>query len=79
MHVIVLQLEPSQRNLGLNILPIESEARQCLCEHALKELALPRESHSGEIALSDSRRLRATLAAMPIRFAQAVATVAKHR
>jgi hypothetical protein len=32
---------------------------------ALKGLALPRASHSGEIALSDSRRLRSTLVAAP--------------
>ena len=49
------------------------------CVRALEGLALLRASHYGEIALSGSRRLRATLAAMPIRFAQAVATVAKHR
>jgi hypothetical protein len=37
--------------------------------HALKELALPRASHSGEIALAGSRLLRATLAAAPVLFA----------
>ncbi len=33
---------------------------------ALKELALPRASHSGEIAPSGSRRLRSTLAVAPV-------------
>ncbi len=36
---------------------------------AFKGLALPRASHSCEIALSGSRRLRATLAAVPFLFA----------
>ncbi len=31
--------------------------------HAPKGLAMPRASHSGEIALADSRRLRSMLAA----------------
>ena len=46
---------------------------------ALKGLALPRVSHSGEIALAGSHRLRATLAAAPVLFAHAVATVAKDK
>ena len=33
---------------------------------ALKGLALPRASHSGEIALSGSHRLRSTLVAVPV-------------
>ncbi len=37
-----------------------------LLQHALKGLALPRASHSGEIALSGSRRLCSTLAAAPV-------------
>ncbi len=41
------------------------------CAHVLKGLALPRASHSGEIALSASRRLRSTLAAVPALFARA--------
>ena len=45
---------------------------------ALKGLALPRASHSGEIALSGSRRLRSTLAAARILFAHTVVTVAKN-
>ena len=36
-------------------------------------------SHSGEIALADSRHLRSTLAAEPFLFAHAVATVAKNK
>ncbi len=42
--------------------------------HVLKELSLPRASHSGEIALADSRRLRSTLAAAPVLFAHAIVT-----
>ena len=40
----------------------------------LKGLALPRASHSGEIALAGSSRLRSTLAAAPVLFAHAVVT-----
>jgi hypothetical protein len=39
--------------------------------HALKGLVLPRASHSSEIALSGSRRLRYALAAAPVLFAHA--------
>ncbi len=38
-----------------------------------------RASHSGEIALSGSRRLRSTLAVVPVLFAHTVVTVAKNR
>ena len=51
---------------------------QAECERALKGLALPRASHSGEIALSGLRRLRDTLATVPVLYAQAVVTVAKN-
>ena len=44
------------------------------CVRAQKGLALPRASHSGEIALAGSRRLRSTLAAAPVLFAHAVVT-----
>ncbi len=55
---------------------------QAECVRALKELALPRAttwraSHSGEIALSSSRRIRSAHAAAPVLFAHAVVTVAK--
>ena len=43
----------------------------------LKELALPRACHSGEIALAGSRRLHSTLAAAPVLFAHDVVTVAE--
>jgi hypothetical protein len=36
------------------------------CVHALKGLALPRASHSGEIALAGSRRLRSAFASAPV-------------
>ena len=42
--------------------------------HALKE---PCASHSSEIALAGSRRLRSTLAAAPVIFTHAVVTVAE--
>ncbi len=48
------------------------------CVHTLKGLALPCVSHSGEIALAGSRRLRSTLAVAPVLFVHAVATVAKN-
>jgi hypothetical protein len=50
---------------------------QAVCVHILKGLALPRVSHSGEIALSGSRCLCSTLAAAPVLFAHAVVTAAK--
>ncbi len=43
-----------------------------------KDLALPRTSHSGEIALPGSRRLRSTLAAAPVLFAHAIVTVVEN-
>jgi large subunit ribosomal protein L20 len=46
---------------------------------ALKGLALPRASHSSEITLAGSRRLRSTLAAAPVFSAHAVVTVAKNK
>ncbi len=52
---------------------------KAVCVHALKRLGLPRASHSGEIALAGSRRLRSTLAAAPFLFAHAVATVAENK
>ena len=45
--------------------------------HALKGLALLCASHSGEIALSGSRRLRSTRVAAPVFFAHAVVTEIK--
>jgi hypothetical protein len=47
--------------------------------HTLKGLALPRASHSGEIALAGSRRLHSTLAAAPVLFAYAVVTEIKNK
>ncbi|MFN9909846.1 MAG: hypothetical protein ACK56F_27630 [bacterium] len=47
------------------------------CARALRGLALPRASRSGEIALADSRRLRPTLVVAPVLFAHAVVIVAK--
>ena len=46
------------------------------CVHALKGLVLPRASHSCEIALVGSSRLRCTLAVAPALFAHAVVTEA---
>jgi hypothetical protein len=42
--------------------------------HELKGLPLPRTSHSSEIAVAGSHRLRSTLAAAPVLFAQPVVT-----
>ena len=47
---------------------------QAVCAYARKGLVLPRASHSGEIALAGSRRLRSTHAAAPALFAHAVVT-----
>ena len=52
---------------------------QTECVRALKGLALPRVSHSGEIALAGSHRLHSTLAAVPVLFAHAVATGIKNK
>ncbi len=57
------------------ILPIFQSTKQCV--HALKGLALLRASHSGEIALVGSRRLRSTLVAAPVLFAHAIVTEIK--
>jgi hypothetical protein len=54
------------------------EFRDGLCTQAeyLRALkGVARASHSGEIALSGSRRLRSTLVAAPVLFAHAVVTV----
>ncbi len=48
------------------------------CVHAREGLVLPCASHSGEITLSGSRRLRSTLAAVSVYFTHAVVTVAKY-
>ncbi len=53
------------------ILPIFTKAE---CVRALEGLALPRVSHSGEIALSGSRRPRPTVAAARILLAHAGVT-----
>ena len=45
--------------------------------YALKGLALPRTSHSGEIALADSRRLHCLRAAAPVPFKHTIVTAAK--
>ncbi len=45
--------------------------------HAFKGLAQPRASHSSEIAMAGSRRLRSTLAAAPVLFTHAVVTEAE--
>ena len=47
--------------------------------HTVKGLALPRASHSDEIALAGSRRLRSTLAAAPVLLAHAVVTEIKNK
>ena len=57
--------------LGVIILPMVSNA---VFVHALKGLALPRASHSGEIALAGLHRLRSTLVAAPVLFTRAVVT-----
>ncbi len=61
----------TQSAVGVIIIPLFSKAE---CVHTLKGLALPRASHSGKIALSGSRRLRSTLAAVPVLFAHDVVT-----
>ncbi len=45
--------------------------------HILKGLALPRASHSGEIALASSRHMCSTVAEAPVLFAHAVVTEPK--
>ena len=54
-----------------------TELPKCECVPARNGLALPRESHYGEIALAGSCRLLSTLAAALVLFAHAVVTVAK--
>jgi hypothetical protein len=52
--------------LGVIIQPISPDFSKAKCVRARKGLALPRARHSGEIALSSSRRLRSTLVAAPV-------------
>ena len=62
----------STETLGLSILPITSKAE---CVHARKgQAAAACASHSGEITLAGSRRLRSTLAAAPVLSPQAAVT-----
>ncbi len=49
------------------------------CVRAIKGLALPRASHSSEIARVGSHRLRNTLAAAPALFAHVIFAVAKNK
>ena len=79
---VVLQEITSDLQSHLSLLPLEG-AWLCLlvlkaeCAHTLEGLALPRASHSGEIALSGSCRLRSTLATVPVLFAHDAATKSK--
>ena len=50
-----------------------------MCVRALKGLALPRMSHFSEIAVAGPRRLRSTLAAALVLFADTVVTVHEHK
>ena len=59
----------------LGVLILLNSPRQCFV-HALNGLALPTARHARQIALTGSRRLRSTLAAVPALFAHAVVTVA---
>ena len=52
---------------------------QAECVRAVKGLALPRTSHSGEIALAGSRRLHNMLVAALVFFAHALVTEAENR
>ncbi len=51
---------------------------QLECVHALKGLALPRASQSGENARSGLRRLRSMRVAAPVLFVYDAVTVAKY-
>ena len=65
-----------------SISPVHTRGGGCTqaeCVHTLKGLALPRASHSSEIALVGSPRLCSTLAAEPVLFAHAVVTIVKKR
>ncbi len=55
-----------------------SKTKQSACMHS-KDWRLRRASHSGEIGLAGSRRLRAMLAAVLVVFAHAVVTVAENK
>ncbi len=87
MHTVILRLLgdlvsafPHMVNICISLRALlrGSGCMQAECV-ALKGLALPRASHSSEIALAGSRRLRSTLAAAPVLLARAVLTVVKNR
>ncbi len=95
MHILCLpvHLEPST-NVKRRTRSSSSRARACIqnrcgdyktslsgakCVHAQIRLALPRVSHSGEIALAGSRRLRFTLAAAPVLVEHAAVTETKNK
>ncbi len=59
------------RNTASSTAGYSTKIATAVCVQARKGLALPRASHSGEIAL---RRLRSKLAAAPVLFAHAVVT-----
>ncbi len=60
--------------LGVLILPIFFKA---VCVQVLQGLGVTGASHSGEITLAGSRRLRSMLAVAPVLFAHAVVTETK--
>ncbi len=78
----VAEVAPHRVGMLGETLFVHCQVHACLCQvcspyvsvclNALNGLALPRASHTGEIALSGLRRLRSTLAAAPVRFAQTV-------
>ena len=56
-----------------------TELPKAVCVRALKGLVLPRASHSGKSTLAGPRRLRSTLAAAPVVFADTAVTEAKKK
>ena len=58
---------------------ISTQDRKAESAGARKGLALHRASHSSEIALAGSRRLRSTLAAALVLLAHDIVTVAKNK
>ena len=57
--------------------PDSTKVFKAVWVHALKGLALPRVSHSDEIAMSDLRRVCSMLVVDPVIFAHDVVTVSK--
>jgi hypothetical protein len=73
MHHLTIHDKPNMGIIKTGLARIHTQGCHC------KGLALPRVSHSSDIALTGSRHLSATLGAAPALFAHAVVTVVNNK